>query len=200
VSDKPTRPASTQDPDYAPVYDWLIANGVEEWLPEYPAITVDRQARTITYTAFVWDGPRGWDGEHLLILDDEVASERRTVPLAVEPDERVTLRLAHMRHRSDTVGCVEKQMFVEVDGAEIPVGMVSVPVMLAAPADTTRRVQDVYVRVDAGPAEVKIDGPPHADCPGDLTFAAYVRTGADRTHIGELTCCTECVRPTLTPV
>jgi hypothetical protein len=81
-------------PDIAAIYDWLLANGVDEMLPERPTITIDEAAGAITYTAFVWDGPRGWDANNwrLTPANDgahDVVTEMRTVPLRVTPDGRV---------------------------------------------------------------------------------------------------------------
>lgn len=81
-----TRPPMPDFPDGAAVYDWLKANGVDEWLPEGSTITLDRDARTITYTSFVWEGPRGWDAMNFRADDVAAPTERRTVPLLVEPD------------------------------------------------------------------------------------------------------------------
>ncbi len=41
------------------VYEWLRANGVDEWVP--PGLLVRVEGTTLAYTAYVWSGPRGWD-------------------------------------------------------------------------------------------------------------------------------------------
>lgn len=66
------------------VYDWLAANGVNEWLPEYPAIVVGPSR--ITFTSFVWLGRPGWDAEHMHPAGDTLT---RSVPLVVSPSSEV---------------------------------------------------------------------------------------------------------------
>lgn len=78
---------------FAAGYDWLAANGVNEWLPEQPVIEIDRPAGTLRYTAYQWSGPRGWDAEHLRLIGDDVAREWRTVPLVVPPDDKTIAAL-----------------------------------------------------------------------------------------------------------
>lgn len=78
----------------AVVYDWLAANGVNEWLPENPIVEIDPTAGTIRYTAFVWDGPRGWDADHMRVVGNDVAREWRTVPLLVPPSRDVVAAAA----------------------------------------------------------------------------------------------------------
>lgn len=191
-----TRPDFSHAPEVVGIYEWLAANGVDEWLPEHPAITINQQTSTITYTAFVWTGPRGWDMDHTLGDRDGPLTERRTVPLVASLDGETALRIAHMRAEPTIVGYVDKSILVEVDGIEAAIGTVSVPVTLSAPASTAGPVVDVYLRVSAADPEVTVDQPTHDGCPADITLAAYVKTGDDRTHIGHLVCCAEC-RPTL---
>lgn len=69
------------EPAIAEFYDWLKANGVDEWLPDQPEIEVagDR----LTYTAFRWAGERGWVADFVRAPadDDDPVTEFRTVPL-----------------------------------------------------------------------------------------------------------------------
>lgn len=73
------------------VYEWLKANGVDEWLPDEPDIYV--AGGELTYTAWVWDGPRGWDMDHVRVEDrgggPAGVFELRTVPLLVPLTDRV---------------------------------------------------------------------------------------------------------------
>jgi hypothetical protein len=76
------------------VYDWLAANGVDEWIPERPTFTVD--AGTLTYSAWRWQvdrggrSLRGWDvGNVELAGAYDIAREDRTVPLVSPLTERV---------------------------------------------------------------------------------------------------------------
>lgn len=75
-----TRPAMYPSA-LATVYDWLAANGIEEYLPDNPRLTID--GGTLTYTSYVWpvDSNRGWDLEPVEHLH---LTHPRTVPL-VEP-------------------------------------------------------------------------------------------------------------------
>lgn len=92
------RPASLGKA-WEPIFDWLAANGVDEWLPEHPQfVTRGRPGSgTLTYTAYVWDGPRGWDSSHIRRADEGGAvTELREVPLLQEPSEDVR-ELCHSR-------------------------------------------------------------------------------------------------------
>lgn len=81
--------------DEAVVYDWLAANGVDEWLPQRPAFHVEGgDTPTLTYTSYLWSGERGWDAEHIARREDlgdrgDTLTELRTVPLLVAADDRV---------------------------------------------------------------------------------------------------------------
>ncbi len=78
------------DEDLKATYDWLKANGVDEWLPEQPTITVDKAANTLTYDAFGWEGARGWDGGNIAVDNDgNVVTERRFVKLVQVPDANI---------------------------------------------------------------------------------------------------------------
>jgi hypothetical protein len=72
------RPDSTWTPDTLAVYDWLRANGVDEWLPQHPTITTDGQ--TLTYSTLQWDGERGWDASNIRPFQPHEPATR-TVPL-----------------------------------------------------------------------------------------------------------------------
>lgn len=76
---------------YNTVLDWLAANGVDEWLPQQVNVLVDEPEGTLTYTAFPWDGERGWDPEHIGddAFGDDPRLDTRTVPLQVVPDPLV---------------------------------------------------------------------------------------------------------------
>lgn len=93
------RPA-TLKPCHRIAYDWLARNGVDEWLPENPTITIEDGS--LTYTSYRWSGPRGWDVENIERTDDKAGlmAEDRTVPLVVPPDDRT---IAAMRARGATV-------------------------------------------------------------------------------------------------
>jgi len=77
-----------------PCYDWLEANGVDEWLPDRPMVVVDYTTRTLSYQAFVWQSDRrGWNPSDMLIVgagaNRTVAQHWRTVRLKVEPSAEV---------------------------------------------------------------------------------------------------------------
>lgn len=81
----------TSRPELSPpaakhLYDWLAKNGIDEWIPAYPKIVVS--GGQLTYTAFAFSGPRGYDAEHIALTPDktDVEYEMRTVPLLVMPD------------------------------------------------------------------------------------------------------------------
>jgi hypothetical protein len=82
---------STIPATFATLYDWLAANDVDEVLPEHPIIEVNAAAATIRYTAFQWDGPRGWNYAHLRVGRQDVGREWRTVPLTVPPSPDVVM-------------------------------------------------------------------------------------------------------------
>ncbi len=84
------------------------------------------------------------------------------------------------------VGYVDKSILVDLDGTEIVVGTASVPVTFSPPDD------DGEIEVGAGPVNVTLDTPSHDGCPADLALPAYVRTGDDRSAIGDILCCTDC--------
>lgn len=89
-------------PDTTAAYDWFGRNGVDEYVPEGVApVVVDEAAGTLTYTAFVWDGPRGWDSAHIALTPDrsEAATERRSVPLVEAPSPEVCEILAAQARR-----------------------------------------------------------------------------------------------------
>lgn len=79
------------------VIDWMLANGVDEWLPWQPSFHVEGgPTPTLTYTAHMWTGSRGWDPEHIARANSnlngggqEMPTELRTVPLLVAPDDAV---------------------------------------------------------------------------------------------------------------
>lgn len=83
-----TRP-NLQPPELNEVLDWLAANGIDEWLPERPTITIDYGLSQITYTAFQFTGERGWDVANLASHRDDIHTEERTVPLLVSPTDRI---------------------------------------------------------------------------------------------------------------
>lgn len=83
------------DTSYAEVYDWLAANGIDEWLPENPTVTIagDR----LTYTAFRFRGERGWDVEKIVFNPETgMLTEDRTVPLVVPPTDRIRFLAARI--------------------------------------------------------------------------------------------------------
>jgi hypothetical protein len=88
--------------------------------------------------------------------------------------------------QATTVGYVDKSIFVQVDGAEVVVGMVTVPVTFNGP-DSNGNVD-----TNTGPVQITIDHPDHNGCPENLPVATYIRTGDERTPAGDLLCCTEC--------
>lgn len=76
------RPESLTKEPYVAAYDWLAANGIDEWLPAHAAITVRRGQ--ITYTGFQFEnGRRGYDASAILVRGDDAVTEERTVPLVV---------------------------------------------------------------------------------------------------------------------
>lgn len=82
-------------PPYDELYDWLVANGINEWIPEAPALRIDPAAGTLTYTSYLWSGPRGWSADGFQVdADGDPAVEQRTVPLVVPPSERIRELLA----------------------------------------------------------------------------------------------------------
>jgi hypothetical protein len=85
------------------VYDWLAANDVREWLPEYPAIVVG--PTRITFTSLVWLGPPGWDAQHIHPYGDTIV---RSVPLKVPPSTELAELLA------------QANVFAAWHGREIP--------------------------------------------------------------------------------
>lgn len=73
------------EPRIAVLYDWLKANGVDEWIPIKPEIRV--HGGKLSYRSFNWDGPRGWDAANL--SPDQDDQPMRTVPLVVPmPNQR----------------------------------------------------------------------------------------------------------------
>lgn len=81
------------EPPFDELYDWLALNGVDEWLPEGPTFTIKDGA--LTYTAYVWNGPRGWSGERIVVDGKgKAAVEQRTVPMVVPPTPRIRELLA----------------------------------------------------------------------------------------------------------
>lgn len=81
-----TRP-DLHPPELNEIRDWLVANGIDEWLPEDPVITV--AGDQIMYTAFQFTGERGWDPGNLAVHANGVHTEIRTVPLLVPPTDRI---------------------------------------------------------------------------------------------------------------
>lgn len=82
------RPESLTKEPYAAAYDWLAANGIDEWLPEGGTIKV--KGGRITYTAFQFEGGRrGYDGADIVVKGDVAATEQRTVPLVVPLTDKV---------------------------------------------------------------------------------------------------------------
>lgn len=84
------RPALTRVGDVGVVYDWLAANGVDEWLPDKPTIVV--RGQRLEYEAFLWDGAaRGWDDAGIADAVDDtgrmyIPKTWRTTALLVAPD------------------------------------------------------------------------------------------------------------------
>jgi hypothetical protein len=78
-----TRPAMPA-PDVAEVYDWLGANGINEWLPDGFHVTI--VGDQLTYTGWKWAGERGWNWSNVV---PGGAHEDRTVPLLHPPTDRV---------------------------------------------------------------------------------------------------------------
>jgi hypothetical protein len=76
-------------PEVVEFYDWLQANGVDEWLPEHPRIHVGNGQ--LTYTAFRWEGERGWDLDAVWMPegDGDVVVQMRTVRLRSPVTARV---------------------------------------------------------------------------------------------------------------
>lgn len=89
------------------------------------------------------------------------------------------------------VGYVDKSILIDVDGSEYAVGLVSVPVTISGPVTT----DPITVAVEAGRPDIRVDTTEHDDCPGDITLTPYLRTGDDRTPLGDLICCPECQPP-----
>lgn len=92
--DKPAEIAVSKTPRpqfsarHTELFDWLHLNGVDEWIPPKPQFeVVDGE---LTYTAYQWTGPRGWDKNCILAGGARgPATEFRTVPLLVEPTDRI---------------------------------------------------------------------------------------------------------------
>jgi hypothetical protein len=79
-------------PHFRILYDWLAANGIDEWIPEDPLIQV--VGGEIRYQSFVWDGARGWDIDSIVVDDYGPLFEERRVPL-VRPADDLVLAAAH---------------------------------------------------------------------------------------------------------
>jgi hypothetical protein len=77
------------DSPYDELYDWLAANGIDEWIPEAPAFRVDPAAGTLTYTSYMWVGPRGWSDTHIDVDAEGPLLEQRTVPMVAPPSDRL---------------------------------------------------------------------------------------------------------------
>jgi hypothetical protein len=79
-------------PHHQIFYDWLSANGIDEWIPEDPLIQI--VGREIRYLSFVWaNGERGWDMDRIVVDDYGAPLEERRVPL-VRPVDDVVLAAA----------------------------------------------------------------------------------------------------------
>ncbi len=77
--------------DGSRIYAWLEANGIREWVPDHPQITVDLNSGTITYVAFRFDGPRD-PAEMTTMPTGDL--ELRTVPLKQPPDTDTAAAIA----------------------------------------------------------------------------------------------------------
>lgn len=78
MTESPVKPAFS--PPFKAANDWLEANGVSEWIPENPTISV--VGDQLTYTAFRFEGDRrGFDTKAIVVIGLDVATEDRTVPL-----------------------------------------------------------------------------------------------------------------------
>lgn len=95
-------------------------------------------------------------------------------------------------------GYVDKSILVQVDGGEVAVGTVSIPVAFEVPDQPVSNIRDLTVRVHALTPEITVDQDGHDGCPADITFACYVRSGDDRDDVGTYTCCADC-QPAATP-
>ncbi len=188
-----TRPKDWGDPNIRLCYDWLAANGVDEMLPEDPRICIDQDSGTISYTAFGWDGPRGWDAANIgITATHDVRTERRTVPLVVAPDEVAYDALVRngvlMATTDRPTGNVVLDLTV---GDHIRVGTLVLPVH----ADTTtcRHLDQVggLVTVSTGDPLILIDAA-HPACREDVDLPSYVDVAGSRYEVGTLTCCAEC--------
>jgi hypothetical protein len=77
-------PPPSVTPDQATVYAWLRQSGIDEWLPEKPTVWINATGDRLAYSALVFDGPRGWDTDHI-----GIGTEVRVVPLAAAPAQNV---------------------------------------------------------------------------------------------------------------
>ncbi len=91
-------------PAFAEVYDWLRANGVDEWIPEPGQVWA--AGGQLTYLAWQWAGRRGWDVNNILVVDGREQTEWRTVPLTAPVTARIRqlarevgMRLVEARRR-----------------------------------------------------------------------------------------------------
>lgn len=75
------------EPHHRIFYDWLSANGIDEWIPENPQIEVG--GGEIRYQSFVWEGERGWNIDRITVDDWGVLLEERRVPLVRPLDDLV---------------------------------------------------------------------------------------------------------------
>lgn len=97
------------------------------------------------------------------------------------------------------VGYVDKSILAEIDGQEIAVGIVTVPVTINGPGEKLDVLNELSLTVDPGPVEMRFDLGWAVDghnCPGDTTITPYLRSGDDRMDLGHFACCAEC-QPTL---
>lgn len=83
----------------AAIYDeWLVPNGIDEWVPESTGFVVDETAGTITYSGFEWpDGESRWSHEFLIEGEGATAHaalRERVAPLKAPVTERVAALFA----------------------------------------------------------------------------------------------------------
>lgn len=75
------------EPGAGALFDWLALNGVAELIPESPVFRTHEG--WLTYTAFEYDGPRDFNGEHTKVVDHDIPRIERTVPLLASPSDEV---------------------------------------------------------------------------------------------------------------
>jgi hypothetical protein len=79
-------------------YDWLYLNGIDECIPDRPAIVVDERREQLSVTCWVWDtdAPDRWNMSRARVtrIGDDLDQEIRTVPLRVPLTDLVRRSLA----------------------------------------------------------------------------------------------------------